>query len=147
MGTCFPSNRFTLRLSWVLCFLNYYSIYVKKVDVCLKFWIVEIQYFLWKCKLQCTCSCKYCLMMEFVWWGDCFCNLSFFFSHNKNAQGIRYGIRPMRRSDIPSVYALVAEMEWNIEISYLEFVFNIDPTGLVVVVKDDGELIGENHKN
>lgn len=71
----------------------------------------------------------------------------FFFSHNKNAQGIRYGIRPMRRSDIPSVYALVAEMEWNIEISYLEFVFNIDPTGLVVVVKDDGEVIGENHKN
>lgn len=70
-----------------------------------------------------------------------------FFSHNKNAQGIWYGIRPMRRSDIPSVYALVVKMEWNIEISYLEFVFNIDPTRLVVVVKDDGELIGEHHKN
>lgn len=52
----------------------------------------------------------------------------------------------MRRSDLPSLYALVNEMKWNIDLSYLEFVFNTDPTGLVVVVKDDGELIGKKYK-
>lgn len=63
-------------------------------------------------------------------------------SQSKNTKDIRYEIRPMRRSDLPSLYALVNEVKWNIDLSYLEFVFNTDPTGLVVVVKDDGELIG-----
>jgi hypothetical protein len=48
----------------------------------------------------------------------------------------------MKRSDIQSLYELLAENKWNMEKSYLECVFNTDPTGLVVVVKDDGELIG-----
>lgn len=32
------------------------------------------------------------------------------------------------------------------ELSYLECVFNTDPSGLVVVVKDDGEVIGQWHE-
>ncbi|VDI63939.1 Hypothetical predicted protein [Mytilus galloprovincialis] len=57
---------------------------------------------------------------------------------------INYEIRPMRRSDIQGLYELLAENKWNMEKSYLECVFNTDPTGLVVVVKDDGEIIGHN---
>lgn len=53
----------------------------------------------------------------------------------------------MRWFDIFSVYVFVVKMEWNIEILYLEFVFNIDFIRLVVVVKDDGEFIGEYYKN
>lgn len=56
---------------------------------------------------------------------------------------INYEIRPMRRSDIQGLYELLAENKWNMEKSYLECVFNTDPTGLVVVVKDDGEIIGK----
>ena len=48
----------------------------------------------------------------------------------------------MKRSDIQGLYELLAENKWNMEKSYLECVFNTDPTGLVVVVKDDGEIIG-----
>ncbi|CAC5390229.1 unnamed protein product [Mytilus coruscus] len=50
----------------------------------------------------------------------------------------------MRRSDIQGLYELLAENKWNMEKSYLECIFNTDPTGLVVVVKDDGEIIGHN---
>lgn len=50
----------------------------------------------------------------------------------------------MKRADLPSLYALLAENKWNMEMSYLECVFNTDPTGLVVVVKDNGEVIGHN---
>ena len=49
----------------------------------------------------------------------------------------------MRRGDIQSLYELLAENKWNMEKSYLECVFNTDPTGLVVVVKEDGQVIGE----
>ena len=49
----------------------------------------------------------------------------------------------MKRSDIPSLYALLTLNKWNMELSYLECVFNTDPSGLVVVVKDDGEVIGQ----
>lgn len=48
----------------------------------------------------------------------------------------------MRRSDLPSLYALLAENKWNMKMPYLECVFNTDPTGLVVVVKDNGDVIG-----
>ena len=58
-------------------------------------------------------------------------------------EDIRYEIRMMKRSDIPSLYALLTLNKWNMEMSYLECVFNTDPSGLVVVVKDDGEVIGQ----
>lgn len=58
-------------------------------------------------------------------------------------EDIRYEIRMMKRSDIPSLYALLTLNKWNMELSYLECVFNTDPSGLVVVVKDDGEVIGQ----
>lgn len=48
----------------------------------------------------------------------------------------------MKRSDLPSLYALLAENKWNMKMPYLECVFNTDPTGLVVVVKDNGDVIG-----
>lgn len=53
----------------------------------------------------------------------------------------------MKRADLPSLYALLAENKWNMEMSYLECVFNTDPTGLVVVVKDNGEVIGQYHRD
>ncbi|XP_069131610.1 holothin acyltransferase-like [Argopecten irradians] len=57
---------------------------------------------------------------------------------------MNYEVRPMRRSDIPPLYELLRANQWNMEKSYLECVFNTDPTGLVVVAKDDGEIIGHN---
>lgn len=53
----------------------------------------------------------------------------------------------MRRSDLPSLHALVNENNWNMDMSYLECVFNTDPTGLVVVVKDNGEVIGQYRRD
>lgn len=50
----------------------------------------------------------------------------------------------MKRCDIQPLYELLSANLWNMEKSYLECVFNTDPTGLVVVVKDDGELIGQS---
>eukprot|EP00105_Crassostrea_gigas_P025290 XP_011445826.1 PREDICTED: uncharacterized protein LOC105341162 [Crassostrea gigas] len=61
--------------------------------------------------------------------------------HTKN---IRYEIRPLKRADLPSLHALLAENKWYMEMSYLECVFNTDPSGLTVVVKDNGELIGHS---
>ena len=55
---------------------------------------------------------------------------------------VNYTIRPMKRCDIDSLYDLTAANHWNMEKSYFECIFNTDPTGLVVVVKDDGEVIG-----
>ena len=49
----------------------------------------------------------------------------------------------MRRCDIQSLYELTAENRWNMEKSYLECVFNTDPSGLVVVVLEDGTVIGK----
>jgi len=49
----------------------------------------------------------------------------------------------MRRCDVQGLYELTTENEWNMEKSYLECVYNTDPTGLVVVVTDDGQVIGE----
>nr|XP_034316400.1 uncharacterized protein LOC105317153 [Crassostrea gigas] len=65
-------------------------------------------------------------------------------SLSDSTEDIRYEIRPLKRADLPSLYALLAENKWNMEMSYLECVFNTDPTGLVVVVKDNGEVIGHN---
>lgn len=56
---------------------------------------------------------------------------------------MNYEIRQMKRSDIQGLYELLALNKWNMEKSYLECVFNTDPTGLVVVVKDDGEIVGQ----
>ena len=55
---------------------------------------------------------------------------------------LKYEIRQMKRSDTDAVYDLVNTIDWNIEESLLECVFDTDPSGLVVVVKDDGEIIG-----
>ena len=55
---------------------------------------------------------------------------------------MNYTIRPMKRCDIDSLYNLTTANQWNMEKSYFECIFNTDPTGLVVVVKDDGEVIG-----
>lgn len=49
----------------------------------------------------------------------------------------------MRRSDIQGLYELLDENGWNMERSYLECVFNTDPSGLVIVQKDDGQIIGK----
>lgn len=59
-------------------------------------------------------------------------------------EDINYEIRPMRRSDIQGLYELLDENGWNMEKSYLECVFNTDPSGLVIVEKDDGKIIGHN---
>lgn len=69
------------------------------------------------------------------------------YSLSDTTEDIRYEIRSMRRSDLPSLYALLAENKWNMEMSYLECVFNTDPTGLVVVVKDNGEVIGQYRRD
>lgn len=50
----------------------------------------------------------------------------------------------MKRCDIQGLYELTAENHWNMEKAYLECVFNTDPTGLVVVVTEDGKVIGKN---
>ncbi|KAK3585403.1 hypothetical protein CHS0354_020115 [Potamilus streckersoni] len=50
----------------------------------------------------------------------------------------------MRRSDIQSLYELTSESGRNIEKSCLECVFDTDPSRLLVVVKDDGKVIGHN---
>eukprot|EP00105_Crassostrea_gigas_P034149 XP_019918297.1 PREDICTED: uncharacterized protein LOC105317197 [Crassostrea gigas] len=60
---------------------------------------------------------------------------------HESTKDIRYEIRPMKRADLPSLYALLAENKWNMEMSYLECDFHTDPSGLTVVVKDNGELI------
>ncbi|KAJ8299762.1 hypothetical protein KUTeg_023822 [Tegillarca granosa] len=56
-------------------------------------------------------------------------------------EDINYEIRPMRRSDIQGLYELLDENGWNMEKSYLECVFNTDPSGLVIVEKDDASVI------
>lgn len=56
---------------------------------------------------------------------------------------INYEIRQMKRSDIDQLYDLLAPNKWNVDKSYLECVFDTDPSGLIVVVKDDGEIIGK----
>ena len=66
---------------------------------------------------------------------------------SSNEEDVNYTIRPMRRCDIDGLYNLTTENAWNMEKSYLECVFNTDPTGLVVVVKDDGEVIGRKTTN
>ena len=48
----------------------------------------------------------------------------------------------MRRCDIDSLYKLTTDNGWGMEKSYLECIFNTDPTGLIVVVTDEGEVIG-----
>ena len=48
----------------------------------------------------------------------------------------------MRRCDIDGLYKLTTANGWGMEKSYLECVFNTDPTGLIVVVTDEGEVIG-----
>ena len=54
-----------------------------------------------------------------------------------------YEIRPMRRSDVDGLYELLAENQWNMERDYLQCVFDTDPSGLVVVVTNDGQIIGK----
>lgn len=66
---------------------------------------------------------------------------------SKSTKDTRYEIRSMKRSDLPSLYALLAENKWNMKMPYLECVFNTDPTGLVVVVKDNGEVIGQYRRD
>ncbi|XP_070198892.1 holothin acyltransferase-like [Littorina saxatilis] len=50
----------------------------------------------------------------------------------------------MRSSDIDGLYALLSENQWNMERDYLQCVFDTDPSGLVVVVTNDGQIIGHN---
>ncbi|KAK3585404.1 hypothetical protein CHS0354_020116 [Potamilus streckersoni] len=63
---------------------------------------------------------------------------------NSDLHTVKYEIRPMRRCDIQGLYNLTSENNWNMEKSYLECIFNTDPSGLVIVVKNDGEVIGHN---
>lgn len=53
----------------------------------------------------------------------------------------------MKRYDIQGLHELTAENHWNMEKAYLECVFNTDPTGLVVVVTEDGKVIGKKRTN
>lgn len=64
--------------------------------------------------------------------------------HCSTIEKPNYEIRPMRRCDIQGLYDLTAENQWNMERAYLECIFNTDPSGLVVVVTDDGQVIGHN---
>ena len=65
-----------------------------------------------------------------------------FYFHSTENENVNYTIRQMRRCDIEGLYQLTTENGWGMERSYLECVFNTDPTGLIVVVTDDGEVIG-----
>ena len=49
----------------------------------------------------------------------------------------------MRHSDVDGLYQLLAENRWNMERDYLQCVFDTDPSGLVVVVTNDGKIIGK----
>ncbi|KAK7477178.1 hypothetical protein BaRGS_00031563 [Batillaria attramentaria] len=59
-------------------------------------------------------------------------------------QKVDYEIRQMRRGDLNGLYALLAENKWNMERDYLECVFDTDPSGLLVVLTEDGHVIGHN---
>lgn len=59
------------------------------------------------------------------------------------AKHVDYEVRAMRRSDVDGLYQLLAENRWNMERAYLQCVFDTDPSGLVVVVTNDGKIIGK----
>lgn len=66
----------------------------------------------------------------------------FGFSLSEYIKNICYEIWFLKCVDLFSLYVFLVENKWNMEMLYLECVFNIDFIGLVVVVKDNGEVIG-----
>ena len=59
-----------------------------------------------------------------------------------NSKPLDYNIRSMRADDIPKLYNLLADNQWNMELDYLMCVFSADPSGLVVVEDEHENIIG-----
>ncbi|XP_005099523.1 uncharacterized protein LOC101858273 [Aplysia californica] len=59
-------------------------------------------------------------------------------------KNVKYSIRSMQVEDIPKLHALLAENKWNMELDYLNCIFSTDPTGLLIVEDEQGNVIGHN---